>query len=239
MPRYPESPNADLGRFIDATERAARKGKRFGQTPTQDRAAELQEAPKVPGGFGGEARRAGSDDLPDFPERVAAPDRPLPPATGATRYTQRLVDSERTARTAASDTRLQALEAATGLHITGHSVGRLIDPLPLALELAESLDPDDPVQRLIGHQIAALHTAGMQTLGRGMSDWSRQDAQAMLTSANRCFATVAKLVEAATRCRNGGTQQVVVKHVQVGDGGQAVIGTVNARRSATGGEDEN
>ncbi len=76
----------------------------------------------------------------------------------------------------------------------------------------------------------------MQALGRGLSDWNRQDAHAMLTSANRCFATIAKLVEASTRRRNGGTQQVVVKHVQVSDGGRAVIGSVHTTGGMMKGE---
>ncbi|MFO1352035.1 MAG: hypothetical protein U1F68_15705 [Gammaproteobacteria bacterium] len=187
-------------------------------------------------GTGGEAKlnppqRAAPEPLP-----VAASDTTPPPAVGNTEHARRLIRSKGKTTAAATDVRLQALQAAMGLHITGYSVGRLIDPLPLALELAESVDHTDPIQKLAAHQMAVLHVAGMQALGRGLSDWNRADAKDMLGIATRCFSTFAKLTEAIARRQHGGEQRVVVQHVDVCQGGQAVIGTVqmgDRKRSRT------
>ncbi len=120
---------------------------------------------RVESGVGGEALLeappAGQLDTPiDWSEA----DEPVAPL-GNSPYTRELIQSKTETSAEATETRLQLLEASTGIRVTAHSIGRMVDPTSLALEMADNIDLNDPMQKLAVHQMAALHAAGMQALG--------------------------------------------------------------------------
>jgi hypothetical protein len=119
----------------------------------------------------------------------------------------------------------------------------------LAIDMAESLEPANSAELALTHQMAAAHGLSLRLIGRanleieglGRFTWPEKReamveiarvsnaAARMMQSYQQAFAVMAKV-------RNGGKQTVVVQHVQVNDGGQAVIaGQTGGRARRSGG----
>jgi hypothetical protein len=104
--------------------------------------------------------------------------------------------------------------------------------LALALDAARSSQVSNSLEKMLVHQMAAAHHAAFKLLVR-VSDPSLPPVEvARLTNAaarmmdlfQQGFLTLQKV-------RSGGKQTVVVQHVQISDGGQAVVaGSVEAGR---------
>ena len=127
--------------------------------------------------------------------------------------------------------------------------------LTTAVDAAETIQAQNSLEKMLAHQMAAAHVASMRLFGRAEKELVRTELQdprarheAQL-SASRLLNTAARMMSSfqdgmATlhKIRCGGRQVVTVQHVQVSDGGQAVVaGTVNGptRGQETGGNDEN
>ena len=101
----------------------------------------------------------------------------------------------------------------------------------------------------MAHQMAAAHVASMRLFGRAEKELVCTELQGARTrheaqlSASRLFNTAARLMTSfqdgmATlhKIRCGGRQVVTVQHVQVSDGGQAVVaGNLNDSSRGAGG----
>jgi hypothetical protein len=93
---------------------------------------------------------------------------------------------------------------------------------------------------MIAAQLIPAHNASMECFRRAMlPEQTFEGRSEALSQANRLSRTCAMLVEALNRHRGKGQQKVVVKHVHVHEGGQAVVGIVEggkAGRSAPPGQ---
>ncbi len=88
------------------------------------------------------------------------------------------------------------------------------------------MQPRDAVERLLAVQMAATHVAMMRA-GRCLATARLlQQTEAHYTGFTKLARTFTAQVEALRKHRNGGKQTVTVQHVNVGDGGQAIVGTV-------------
>jgi hypothetical protein len=84
---------------------------------------------------------------------------------------------------------------------------------------------------MLAAQMAAVHLATMSLAGslfRAQSIPQRDSAERALNKLARTFATQ---LEALKRYRTGGEQKVVVQHVSVSDGSQAIVGNVTTQVS--------
>ncbi len=114
--------------------------------------------------------------------------------------------------------------------------------LTTALDAAQSAEATGPIEKMICHQMAAVHDAGMGILGR------LHEAETWVPSRMPPPGELARLTNAAARLfevyqngalvlqklKTGGAQRVIVQHqqlVQVGPGGQAVVAKTVRRRS--------
>ena len=122
--------------------------------------------------------------------------------------------------------------------------------LTLALDAAEGMGAATPAERMIAHQMAVAHAMAMrlaakadafaarrfltyQPRGASADDEAKREQVASIEAA-RMATAAARMMEATTRAalaldrlRNGNRQTVVVQHVAVAEGGQAVVaGTV-------------
>ena len=85
-------------------------------------------------------------------------------------------------------------------------------------------------------QMAAVHMAAMKPsrrLAKANYLEHRDSAERMFNKLMRTFVTQ---MEALKRYRTGGQQKVTVQHVNVGEGGQAIVGNVTQDRRKTQGE---
>ena len=80
---------------------------------------------------------------------------------------------------------------------------------------------------MIAAQLLAAHNAAMECYRRGMiGEQTFEGRRENLAQANELSRTYATLLEALDRHRGKGEQKVMVEHVHVYQGGQAVVGVV-------------
>jgi hypothetical protein len=99
------------------------------------------------------------------------------------------------------------------------------------LSIVKDIAPRDPIERMLAVQMAATHVATIRSARWLANTQSIAQVQAHYAGYNKLTRTFAAQVEALRKHRTGGTQTVTVQHVNVADGGQAIVGNVQ-----TGGE---
>jgi len=106
--------------------------------------------------------------------------------------------------------------------------------LNFMLAVVKGVEPRDQVEAMLAAQMAAVHMATM-TFARRLA---HVDNIAQQDSAERAFnklaRTFASQVEALKRYRSKGEQKMIVEHVTVNEGGQAIVGNVNAKGGGGG-----
>lgn len=90
------------------------------------------------------------------------------------------------------------------------------------------LAPQSELEGMLAAQMVACHNAAMECLRRAcVKDQTFEGRKMNMTYADRFMRTFAVQVEALGKHRKGGQQKVVVEHVHVYPGGQAIVGNVN------------
>jgi hypothetical protein len=103
------------------------------------------------------------------------------------------------------------------------------------LAFLASVKPGDAVEGMIATQLYASHAAAMECYRRAMLPGQPVEAkQINLTLAAKLTKANATQVEALKKYRSKGQQKVIVEHVHVYEGGQAIVGQVTP-----GGSDKN
>jgi hypothetical protein len=94
------------------------------------------------------------------------------------------------------------------------------------------IQPKDPIESMLATQMAAVHNATMIFARRlnHVENIAQQDSASR--AFNQLARTFAAQIEALKRHRNGGNQNVTVKHVHVHEGGQAIVGDVHTSKRA-------
>ena len=95
------------------------------------------------------------------------------------------------------------------------------------LSVIRDLAPRDPVERMLAVQMAATHVATIRSARWLANTQNLPQVQAHYAGFNKLARTFAAQVEALRKHRTGGEQRVIVQHVNVSDGGQAIVGNVS------------
>lgn len=107
--------------------------------------------------------------------------------------------------------------------------------LVMAVDAAESIQAQNSLERELVHQMAAAHALAMKMIGAAREDLTAyattghryphrsQEAARMATTAARLMDAYQRGLLTLDRLRSGGRQTVVVQHVTVAEGGQAVV----------------
>jgi hypothetical protein len=96
-----------------------------------------------------------------------------------------------------------------------------------ALAALIGIGPKDELKGMMAAQLIAAHNAAMECYRRAMIDGQTfEGRRESLTQANKLSRTYTTLLEALNRHRGKGQQKMVVEHVHVHSGGQAVVGVV-------------
>ncbi len=97
------------------------------------------------------------------------------------------------------------------------------------LSVIRDLAPRDAIERMLAVQMAATHVATIRSARWLANTDTIAQVQAHYAGFNKTARTFAAQVEALRRHRTGGEQRVLVQHVNVSDGGKAVVGNINTR----------
>jgi hypothetical protein len=91
------------------------------------------------------------------------------------------------------------------------------------------IKPKDELEGMMAAQLLACHNASMECYRRAMiREQTFEGRRENLNQANKLSRTYATLLEALNRHRGKGQQKVTVEHVHVHEGGQAIVGSVEA-----------
>jgi len=97
-----------------------------------------------------------------------------------------------------------------------------------ALALMNGIAPENPLEGLLAAQITAAHNMAMEFSRRAMVEGQTEDGiERNLNRAKKMMGAFTAQVETLHKLRNKGQQKIIVQHVQVSEGGQAIIGDIN------------
>src|SRR5215471_6304394 len=92
------------------------------------------------------------------------------------------------------------------------------------------IGPKDELEGMMAAQLIAAHNAAMECYRRAMiGEQTFEGRCENLAQAGKLSRTYAVLLDALNRYRSKGAQKVTVEHIHVHSGGQAVVGTIEAR----------
>jgi len=90
------------------------------------------------------------------------------------------------------------------------------------------IDPQDSTELMLATQMVTVHNLTMEMSRRAlMSEQTTDGVNFNINRTTKLMRTYMAQMEALNKYRNKGKQQINVQHVNVNDGGQAVIGDVN------------
>lgn len=100
-----------------------------------------------------------------------------------------------------------------------------------AIAMMDELKPTNGQEAMLAAQMVAVHVASMQCFSRALLDGQTFAGRELnLKHGAKLSRIYAQQVEALDKHRRKGQQTVVVEHVHVNDGGQAIVGSVSAGR---------
>lgn len=104
----------------------------------------------------------------------------------------------------------------------------------LAIDAAETVGAKNSLEKMLAHQMAACHNAGMrliQKINYAIDDVGNHTdddlrLQRLANTVGKLMATFQQGVKTIHQLRTGGQQKMTVEHVNVNEGGQAIVGSV-------------
>ncbi len=94
------------------------------------------------------------------------------------------------------------------------------------MAIVAELAPNDAVEAMLATQMAAIHIAMMRQSRMLACVYSIELLDLHERALNKLARTFAAQTEALRKHRSGGQQKMVVEHVHVHSGGQAIVGPV-------------
>jgi len=90
------------------------------------------------------------------------------------------------------------------------------------------IDPQDSTELMLAAQMVTVHNLLMEMSYRALlSEQTEDGVNFNINRTTKLMRTYMAQMEALNKYRNKGKQQITVQHVNVNDGGQAVIGDIN------------
>ena len=97
----------------------------------------------------------------------------------------------------------------------------------MALDAVNTIQAENSLEKMLAHQLAAAHKATMEMIG-SVVPHSRDAAiqNRRLNAAARCMTAYQQGLLTLRKLRLGGHQRISVQHIQVSNGGQAIVGDI-------------
>jgi len=105
------------------------------------------------------------------------------------------------------------------------------DATSCSIAIINNIDPQNELEAMLGAQMVAVHNASMTMARRLAHVDTLQQQDSAERALNKLTRTYAMQLQALSKYRSGGKQKVVVKHVHVNEGGQAIVGNVETGRA--------
>jgi hypothetical protein len=102
------------------------------------------------------------------------------------------------------------------------------DVAAMALDAAETIQASNSLEKMLAHQMAICHQEAMRYVTKAALEQDPVHAVRMMNLSTRLMETYQKGLLTLKRLRGTGEQRITIQHVNVTDGGQAVIGQVKS-----------
>lgn len=109
--------------------------------------------------------------------------------------------------------------------------GRLLlsnDVVSLGIDISNTVGASNTLEKLLAHEIALAHKVAFEQAAMAHREYEPAMGLKRLQASAKMMATAQQGMLTLQKLRNGGAQQIVIQHVHVADGGQAVVGAVQA-----------
>jgi hypothetical protein len=104
----------------------------------------------------------------------------------------------------------------------------VVTAINATMALLNGIQPKDEIEGMLVVQMIGVHNVATAAMRRGMlKDQTFAGRQANIDNATKMLRTFVAQMEALKKYRTGGQQKMIVEHVSVNEGGQAIVGTVN------------
>src|SRR5262249_54459345 len=97
--------------------------------------------------------------------------------------------------------------------------------LNFAVGVMQAVKPRDEAEALLASQMAGIRLATMRAAQRLATSQNIPQRDSAARTLNQCARTFVTQIEVLKKYRANGQQVVTVQHVNVGNGGQAIVGT--------------
>lgn len=98
--------------------------------------------------------------------------------------------------------------------------------MALALDAADTIHPENSLERMLAHQLAVAHKTALEVLDKAFFMSDTVEKARLLNVSARFMDTFQRGLLTLQRLRMGGEQTIIVKQVTVKEGGQAIVGNV-------------
>ena len=89
------------------------------------------------------------------------------------------------------------------------------------------IQPQDEIEAMLAVQMIGVHNMAMDYMGKATRTDRVDFMGTYMNGATKSLRTFAAQMEALKKYRTGGQQKMIVEHVHVNEGGQAIVGNVN------------
>ena len=125
-----------------------------------------------------------------------------------------------------------AAPGAVALDASAHRLDLLtsmgLDVAAMALDAADTIQAGNSLEKMLAHQMAVCHQESMRLVSKAAFEQDPVSSVRMMNLAARLMQTYQMGLITFKRLRGTGEQHITIQHVNVTDGGQAVIGQVQA-----------
>ena len=85
------------------------------------------------------------------------------------------------------------------------------------------------MEKLLAHEIALAHKISFEQAARANSEYDPAMGLKRLQASAKMMGAAQQGMLTLQKLRNGGAQQMVIQHVHVAEGGQAIVGTMQTK----------
>ncbi|MCP4613350.1 MAG: hypothetical protein GY845_32060 [Planctomycetes bacterium] len=96
-----------------------------------------------------------------------------------------------------------------------------------ALSILNGIQPQDEIEGMLAVQMIGVHNMAMDCIHMAMRTKRVDHMHFKINGATKLLRAFAAQMEALKKYRSRGQQRIVVEHVNVNEGGQAIVGIVN------------
>jgi len=105
---------------------------------------------------------------------------------------------------------------------------KTVEAVNRTMAILTGVQPRDEIESMLAVQMIGVHNMAMETMRLAiLGGQTFEGKQSNINYATKMLRTFMGQMETLKRYRTGGEQKMIVEHVHVNEGGQAVVGTVN------------